>query len=362
MIRHYNAFTDTLKIINKPEEIDLPDRFDRFFPSDANILIYSNIPKDNHQDPKKINSIANKNDTVLFDISTEACYIKTSKEIKEKVNNKLYFLQSGLDYRDDEDFIFHPGFYRYDFSNMKPFINRKYRYSSLSRLIGNRDQRLIFTYQLYKLGILERGLVSCGSGETEQGIDFMKSFIKTMQKDFLNNLPLLIDGYTDVKKVSNHNSINNPGSDATYNIILESSIDDQDSKMHPELNYYEGWNRHFFTEKSAKAFNCMQIPLIIGPYKYVQRLRDLGFDMFNDIVDHSYDDIKSNDARISMVADEVKRLTSDTNYNKVVTRYNNLKDRLEKNRVNIKTLHEKEYRDYHNRLFNIFEKSVNKVV
>jgi hypothetical protein len=51
-----------------------------------------------------------------------------------------------------------------------------------------------------------------------------------------------------------------------------------------------------FCEKTLLAMVAQQIPIIIGYRGIVQHLRDIGFDMFDDLVDHSYD-LLPNDVR-----------------------------------------------------------------
>jgi hypothetical protein len=46
----------------------------------------------------------------------------------------------------------------------------------------------------------------------------------------------------------------------------------------------------FITEKTAKPFFNLQFPIIFGPVGIIQKLRDYGFDMFDDIINHDYDD------------------------------------------------------------------------
>jgi hypothetical protein len=55
----------------------------------------------------------------------------------------------------------------------------------------------------------------------------------------------------------------------------------------------------FKTEKCVKPFYNLQFPIILGHQGIVQDLRDAGFDMFDDIIDHSYDsiEIKSTDSK-----------------------------------------------------------------
>ncbi len=45
----------------------------------------------------------------------------------------------------------------------------------------------------------------------------------------------------------------------------------------------------FLTEKSFKVFAWHQIPIFVATPGHVQVIRELGFDMFDDIIDHSYD-------------------------------------------------------------------------
>ena len=47
----------------------------------------------------------------------------------------------------------------------------------------------------------------------------------------------------------------------------------------------------FITEKAAKPFLGLQFPIFFAQPNYIQYLRDWGFDMFDDIIDHSYDKI-----------------------------------------------------------------------
>tara|TARA_Y100000992_G_scaffold297097_1_gene260217 strand:+ start:157 stop:1314 length:1158 start_codon:yes stop_codon:yes gene_type:complete len=48
-------------------------------------------------------------------------------------------------------------------------------------------------------------------------------------------------------------------------------------------------NSTFVTEKASKAFMGLQFPFFLAQPNYYQYFRDWGFDMFDDIFDHSYD-------------------------------------------------------------------------
>lgn len=64
-----------------------------------------------------------------------------------------------------------------------------------------------------------------------------------------------------------------------------------------------------FSEKTIKPFLAHQLPLIFGVYGLPQRLRELGFDLFDDYIDHkSYENIKDAYTRLQMMVLELKRL------------------------------------------------------
>lgn len=64
------------------------------------------------------------------------------------------------------------------------------------------------------------------------------------------------------------------------------------------------------TEKSLKSFIFGNIPLVYGPSGSATYLKSFGFDLFEDIVDRSYDMENNNDIRFERFKDEIKRLSS----------------------------------------------------
>jgi hypothetical protein len=72
------------------------------------------------------------------------------------------------------------------------------------------------------------------------------------------------------------------------------------------------WRNIFITEKSYKVFAWYQFPLWYAVPGTVATLRDAGFDLFDDIIDHSYDDIDDPEIRMdSVVAEAHKFCTQD---------------------------------------------------
>ncbi len=83
----------------------------------------------------------------------------------------------------------------------------------------------------------------------------------------------------------------------------------------------------FMTEKVAKPFLGLQIPLFVSWIGYVEHLREQGFDMFDDIINHSYDNEVDENKRIDLVIKELKKLCKLD----VPKLYSELKPRLLKN-------------------------------
>lgn len=82
------------------------------------------------------------------------------------------------------------------------------------------------------------------------------------------------------------------------NIIVESS-----SQHEPNV-----WTSNFVTEKSFKCFALGQMPIWWAVPGLAQQVRALGFDVFDDIVDHTYDSIESQADRMKAVLAEISRL------------------------------------------------------
>ena len=135
--------------------------------------------------------------------------------------------------------------------------------------------------------------ISFGSMSVDGLVEY-KSILSGVQ------LPLLIDGIVD--RVNNcfpeHDQTNPLFHSCLFNLIVESS-----SQTDPGV-----WRSHFLTEKTFKAFGLRQIPIWFAVPGLVAQVRKLGFDMFDDIVDHSYDNILEEHIRFKAVAQQVKQL------------------------------------------------------
>lgn len=104
----------------------------------------------------------------------------------------------------------------------------------------------------------------------------------------------------DKPNVSFDDGYNLIGTDSLFNIVAESSFDNVQDLISIEVPG--------ISEKTYKTILGQQVPVFLSSHKTVHYYRLMGFDPFDDIVDHSYDSIKDPVKRIEEVAKEVQRL------------------------------------------------------
>jgi hypothetical protein len=68
------------------------------------------------------------------------------------------------------------------------------------------------------------------------------------------------------------------------------------------------WNSIFITEKSYKALSWYQFPIWYAVPGLVGKLREQGFDLFDDIIDHSYNQEQNSWVRMTKVVEEITKL------------------------------------------------------
>jgi hypothetical protein len=134
-------------------------------------------------------------------------------------------------------------------------------------------------------------------------------------------------------KHQRHLTVDHPGiTGALFNVITESSYENTDESHYLPM----------LSEKSFKCFALHQIPIWLTPYHSVTCFREIGFDVFDDIVDHSYDLEPDPVHRIELVTKQIEKICKLTNLNDIRQQ---LKPRFLKN---IETL--KSYTNYQTEL------------
>jgi hypothetical protein len=126
-------------------------------------------------------------------------------------------------------------------------------------------------------------LMSCGS----QPNRWVSTLTNLKEAIHPYTLPILLDGITDDYK-DQHYHVRTDFFTCLINIAVEtSSQTDADS-----------WREVFISEKSLKPFAYRQLPIWFAVPGTVQEVRNLGFDVFDDIIDHDYDIIEDPTTRM----------------------------------------------------------------
>ena len=98
-----------------------------------------------------------------------------------------------------------------------------------------------------------------------------------------------------------------------------------------ESNYFnEDNNSVHISEKSYIPFYFHQLPIFMASYGHVKKVREYGFDLFDDLIDHSYDEIWDSRNRFFAIVREIERLSKIKD--KVISFYTNNQNRFEKNK------------------------------
>jgi len=110
-------------------------------------------------------------------------------------------------------------------------------------------------------------------------------------------LPMLIDGYITRDNGREHDQAWPVFKQCLVNVVAESS-------SQSDLGV---WRSQFISEKTFKAFGLRQIPIWWAVPGLVSNVRSLGFDLFDDIVDHGYDQEQDESARLQLVMMQIKK-------------------------------------------------------
>jgi len=176
--------------------------------------------------------------------------------------------------------------------------------------------RLKFSKQLLDNFNKSQYILSCATqpnmwlNKTQEFVDVFEPY----------TLPILVDGIID-NESKQHYHTNVDFFKCFVNVVTEtSSQTDNDS-----------WRDIFLTEKTFKVFAYRQLPIWFAVPGTVQLARDLGFDVFDDIIDHSYDQIDNETARMTAVVNELKRFCNNYSINEIRKLRTNLWERISSN-------------------------------
>jgi len=316
------------------------------------VIIYfvsSNICNEMEQDMfyKYYSNLNKKINKVILVASCEAVhhsfwlhltYIITTKcEIKK---DNILFLDCGL----DEPTIYNHGYLPYfltiedqGFSAQYLFTKKTKLFTALARSV--RLYKLLFIQELLKRNLYnDNSIISCGVNVQDED----KKMYEELDNRYKGMFPILVDSTIDNQKshliwmnfTYNHEYF----SECLLNVVIESSYtnDPYITKNGVIKSLTNHSTRLFLTEKTTKAFFWKQIPIFLAPPGYVKKIRDMGFDVFDDVINHSYDEVLDGYKRMVLVTNEVERL-SKQGLHSILDSTLNLHNRLFYNQNHINT-------------------------
>lgn len=126
--------------------------------------------------------------------------------------------------------------------------------------------------------------------------DLEKIYSRERHQELLTELPIVLDYIPNLSNVDQY-AFTLPYTCNSYIEIIGCTA------LH-------GWEEIYTSEKIFKPFMSFQIPIFIGQSGLIKTLKTLGFKMFDNVIDNSYDDIENNLERVQAVCEEIKRLGS----------------------------------------------------
>jgi len=164
-----------------------------------------------------------------------------------------------------------------------------------------RPLRLMMANEILNRKLELYGNLSCGAGQPDY--DFYNTpYIDLKHKQ---RFPFLLDGFVHYTDKRQYDVSDDKINKAAINVICETSQDEV-------LDGVILWSKPFITEKTSKAFLLCQFPLMVSVPGMVDKLRRHGFDMFDDIIDHSYDTELDPWQRIHMIGEQLETICNIT--------------------------------------------------
>lgn len=206
-------------------------------------------------------------------------------------------------------------------------IYKNFNYCSYNR--GIRNHRTYLVSSLYGNDLENYGDISY------IGVDKHNDSYRKLITEFKYNKKLYVgfnkffshektyDDYDIYKDSQNNNLVN-------YNTQLANKYVNTYVEFVADTSFNEyGFN---ITEKFLHSINGSNLPIIVSSPGYVSKLREIGFDVFDDIVNHDYDNIIDPYQRIEKcINDNIELITT----NKASKLYNNNLSRFRKNRLHV---------------------------
>lgn len=199
-----------------------------------------------------------------------------------------------------------------DFDKTEFVENKKFTF-----LVYNRTpkaHRIGLLILLKKMGLLENDIIDWSLLYSITGNPFNSTFA---DKSFINinskEIRPLYKEFLNINKLSYFESDKDWFDDCRmHNVVKHNELKSfEQSYIHIVTeSYFDEIDIHI-TEKTYKPFCFLQIPIFLANHNFVKKLREEHPDlyMFDDLIDHSYDNEIDNNKRLILVVNEIKRLS-----------------------------------------------------
>lgn len=230
-------------------------------------------------------------------------------------NSKYFSFYAYLTFTHDSFSVFN-GHQLQMMENLPMNTNRKKLFVSRNGRFN--EFRAYTLYQIFKKELIDFGIISAffyGSNKTiHKDFKDVTYFNQFMDKEYwdtkvASNFPIRIDNFflgwdenenADISGELHHTDV---FSNAYVDLVTEN------------INYNPiTFEYNTLTEKSLKPFLFYQLPIFITYQNNLKCLRDMGFDLFDDILDNSYDSIEDPKERIDVALSNLTKL-KDVNLN-----------------------------------------------
>ena len=118
-------------------------------------------------------------------------------------------------------------------------------------------------------------------------------------KTFNYSLPKILD-YDNINGTFIYNKLN-----SLYDTILNLVTENLTGMSNGDISNDKIYT---FTEKTIKPYIAKQIPLFFALPGHLNVLRELGFDLFDDLIDNSYDTEMNHTKRLDLILNELQKL------------------------------------------------------
>ena len=287
----YQILNNNLKVIFLADH-ESPDDLELFINTLTNTIKHNNW--------KETNFYIMSNNSMLYNVKT-----KFGSDINfYKTNSLLKLVSNDLKNKPKESDISYNKKFIFLYQNRQPHFHRVSLLTHLKNLelLDNDiiDWSLVIDYSTYNK-----------DNTNIQSIKHLKGYIditnKSLIKDYLEIIKTKklsyyeqnVNWFDNVEDYIQLEHLTIESYKNSYiNIVAESHFDYKENDVH-------------ITEKSFKPFYYFQIPIFLASYHHIKMLRqEYEFDVFDDLIDHSYDNEIDDVKRFHMVINEIKRLSN----------------------------------------------------